>query len=163
MCSHFVFGVLPFLSACLVWQFLPCLFTCCIFLCAFILFTLLYLGSPVCRLESFSSSYCGVFTLEVKLDQCLLQVSCLERTCACVLMDGTDLVPLKDSPLSSNEFWGWSVHLVWLWVTCLLMCSVVFLFYWKTGMGHLGIEALWSLSGLGFDAEMEAFGKAFTY
>lgn len=27
-------------------------------------------------------------------------------TCACVLMDGTDLVPLKDSPLSSNEFWG---------------------------------------------------------
>ena len=47
----------PFFSS-FIWScgFLPCSFIC-MFLCLFILFNLLCLGSPFCRLKDYSSSY----------------------------------------------------------------------------------------------------------
>jgi len=67
MCFHFIFNFciiftmitlnffsveLPIFSS-FVWScgFLPCFFICCMFLCLFILFNLLCLRSPFCRLE----------------------------------------------------------------------------------------------------------------
>ena len=45
-------------SLCLFcWVFLPHSFICCMFLCIFIWFNLLFWGSPFCRLQGHSSSY----------------------------------------------------------------------------------------------------------
>ena len=51
-------GKLP-ISSSFVWSggFLPCSFICCVFLCLLILFNLLCLGSPFCRLQVCSSFY----------------------------------------------------------------------------------------------------------
>ena len=47
------------ISSSFVWScgFLPYSFTCCIFLCLLVLFNLVCLGSPCCRLQCCSSSY----------------------------------------------------------------------------------------------------------
>ena len=68
--------------------FLPSSFTCCIFLCLLILFNLLCLGSPFCRLQVHSSCcfWCLPPVGEVGSVACVGFL--LERTRACVLVGG---------------------------------------------------------------------------
>lgn len=74
LCLHFISKVLDHLCYCyseffsgrfpisssFVWSygFLPCYFICCMLLCLLILFDLLYLGYPFCKIQGRSSSYC---------------------------------------------------------------------------------------------------------
>lgn len=74
LCLHFISKVLDHLCYCyseffsgrfpisssFVWSygFLPCYFICCIVFCLLILFDLLYLGYPFCKIQGRSSSYC---------------------------------------------------------------------------------------------------------
>ena len=53
---------------------------------------------------------------------------------------------------------GVSVGLVWLWASCLLVLSAVFLLCWIISMVYLALELVDSLLELGFSVGMEACG-----
>ena len=143
-------------------MFLPCYFICCMLLCLLILFDLLYLGYPFCRMQGCSSSYC--------VDSALGGwgwVSTLWRfpgwgDC-CLCSGGWSLILSSWRAVPYPEVcFGVSVSLVWLWAACLLMGRIVFLAYWWFGMRHLVLEISGLWVGPGLNAELEAFGRAFT-
>ena len=49
--------------------------------------------------------------------------------------------------------------LVWLWVACLLMCRVMFLFCWRFGVGHLALKLTRLWVELGLSVAMEALSS----
>ena len=51
-----------------------------------------------------------------------------------------------------------SMGLVWLWASCLLVLSAIFLLCWIISMVYLALELVDSLLELGFSVGMEAFG-----
>ena len=142
--------------------FYHCYFICCMLLCLLILFDLLYLGYPFCRMQSCSSSYC--------VESALSGWGWVSILCrfpdwgdCCLCSGGWSLIlsPWRAVPHLQVCF-GVFVNLVWIWVACLLMGRIVFLVYWWFGMRNLALEigSLWVGSGL--SAELEAFGRAFT-
>ena len=68
-----------------------------------------------------------------------------------------DLVSLEGSAALSGLFFGVSVGLVWLWASCLLVLSAVFLLCWIISMGYLALELVDSLLEFGFSVGTEAF------
>ena len=58
---------------------------------------------------------------------------------------------------------GVSYGLLWLWAACLLMFSVVFLFFWRISVVCLALELVSSWVKLGFSVGMETFGWALVY
>ena len=155
-----VSGQLP-ISSVFVWSggFLPCSFICCIFLCLFILFSLLCLG------VSFLQAGRLLFLLTVESAPHLPPptvggfgwVVCddflVGGTCACVLLDGSGS-HLWAGPCPIMSFCV-SMCPIYLWTACLLVCSTVFLFCWRICIRYLGTGACWALGGLGFGVEME--------
>ena len=53
---------------------------------------------------------------------------------------------------------GVSVGLTWLWVSCVLMLGVVFLFCWRVSVVCLALELIDSWMELGFSVGIESFG-----
>ena len=97
-------GRLPVSS--LVWfgGHLSCSFTCWIFLCLLILFRLLCLGCPFCRLEVRGSSLWWSLLPVVVLDKWLVKVSGQGSLCLC--SGGWSWISLECNEVSSSEFWG---------------------------------------------------------
>ena len=52
---------------------------------------------------------------------------------------------------------GVSVGLVWLWASCLLVLSAIFLLCWIISMVYLALELVDSLLEFGFSVGTEAF------
>ena len=65
--------------------------------------------------------------------------------------------------LSSSSSIGISIGLAWLWVACLLMFRVIFLFFWRISMVCLALELVSFGVKLGCRAGMEIFGWALVY
>ena len=82
-------GRLP-ISSSFVWcgGFLPCSFICCIFLCVLILFNLLCLGSPFCRIQVRSSHCFCCLPLVGEVGSVACVAVLVERTAVCVLVGG---------------------------------------------------------------------------
>ena len=99
-------GRLP-ISSSFVWfgGFLSCSFIWWIFLCLFILFTLLCLGSPFAGWRVIVSLNCGVSSLWVGLDQWLVKISWLGKLMSVFWWMELDLISLEDSTVSNSEFW----------------------------------------------------------
>ena len=76
---------------------------------------------------------CGVCSLWVELDQCLVKASWLWEPVSVFWCMELDLISVEASAVSNSEFWV-SIGLVWLWVSYPLMFRVVFLFYWRISM-----------------------------
>ena len=74
--------------------------------CLFILFRLLCLGCPFCRLEVHGSSYCGACSLWVGLGEWLVKVSWLAELASVFWWVELDLFSLKCNGVSISEFWG---------------------------------------------------------
>ena len=72
------------------------------------------------------------------------------------------LVSLESNAVSSSEFWG-VYGFLWLWVVCLLLFRIVFLFCWRISMGCLALELSASWVQLGLGVDMEVLGWAFNY
>ena len=53
---------------------------------------------------------------------------------------------------------GVSVSLAWLWTSCLLMFSGVFLFCWRISMVCLALDLVGSWVELGFSVGVDTFG-----
>ena len=53
---------------------------------------------------------------------------------------------------------GVSMGLIWLWASCLLMLSAMFLLCWIISMVYLALELIDSLLDFGFSVGTEAFG-----
>ena len=71
--------------------------------------------------------YCGACCLWVGLDQWLDKVSWLGKLVSVFWWVKLDLFSLECNEVSSTEFWGVSMGLVWLWEACILMLRAVFL------------------------------------
>ena len=84
--------------------FKPCFLICCMFLCLFILFNLLCLGSLFCRLEGHCSSYLWNLSPWVLLDQCLVKVSWPSRPPPAFCWMELDHVSLKGNIMPSSVF-----------------------------------------------------------
>ena len=80
---------------------LSCPFTCWIFLCLLILFGLLCLGRPFCKLEVCDSSYCGGSSLWVELEEWLVNVSRLGKLVSVFWWMELDLFSLECHKVSS--------------------------------------------------------------
>ena len=76
------------------------------FLCLFILFRLLCLEWPFCRLEVVVPLYCGACSLWVGLDEWLVKMSWLGKLPSVFWWVELDLFSLKCNEVSSIEFWG---------------------------------------------------------
>ena len=117
------------ISSSFVWYggHLSCYFTCWIFLCLFVLFRLLCLGCPFCRLEVCGSSLLWSL-LPVSGVRLVVYQDFLIRG-ACIVCFGwwsgiSSLWRTMKCPVVS---FGMSMCLAWLWVACLLMLRAVFL------------------------------------
>ena len=83
-------------------------------------------------------------------------------TFACVLVDGTGSRLWRAVQCPGVSF-GVPLVLGWVWAACLLTYRVVFLFCWRTGMGHPALELASSWVELGLSVGMEASGWALIY
>ena len=60
--------------------------------------------------------------------------------------------------MSHSEFWS-VYRFDMIWSTCLLICMVVFLFYWEICMGCIALELAGSWVELGLSVSMVAFSR----
>ena len=89
--------------------FLPCYFICCVFVCLLILFNLLCLGSPFCRLQVRSSRCFWCLPAVAKVGSVGCVGFLVEWTSACFLMEEAGFC------LSDGQ-----VHVLWCILGCLL-------------------------------------------
>ena len=141
-------GRLP-VSSFFVWfgGHLSCFFTCWVFLSLFILFRLLCLEWPFCRLEVVVPLYCGACSLWVGLDEWLVKVFWLGKLASLFWWVELDLFSLKCNEVSSSEF---GVGLVWLLAACIFVLRVMFLCCWRISLVCLALKLVGSWVELGF-------------
>ena len=101
-----ILSQVDFLSSSFVWfgEHLCCSFTCCVFLCLFVLFILLYLRWPFCILPVCGSSFLWRFLSAGGLDVWLVKVSWLGELVSVFWWVELDFFSLECTEVPSNDF-----------------------------------------------------------
>ena len=133
---------------------LSCSFTCWIFLCLFILFRLLCLGWPFCRLKVCVSSLLWWFLPVGGVGLVACQGFLVRE--ACMFSGGWSWSSSPWNLVASSECW-FAMGLVWLQEAYTLMLRSLFLHCWRISMIFLALGLVSSWVELGFCVSMEAF------
>ena len=122
-----------------------CSFVWWVFLCLFILFSLLCFWWPFCILVVCGSFLFWRFLPVGGVGWLASQGFLVREAYIHVLVGGTGFLLLECSGVSSSEFLDGSMGLLWLWAACILMLRATFLHCWRICMVCLALAHEWWL------------------